>query len=104
MGPNCAVPAMRAGGAVDDPFPSTWIFTFGYIFANASPHSVMRLFMVSEPVLERLPDTPDDFWYDGTPASTLTVCAGAETAVASKPITAANERFIICVLAPAFAS
>ena len=62
IGPNCAVPEMSAGGAVDEPLPSTWIFTFGYILAKASPHSVMRLFMVSEPVLDRLPETPDAFW------------------------------------------
>src|SRR5688500_20112103 len=99
MWPNCVVPAMSAGGAVDEPFPSTWILTLGYIFANASPHSVMRLFMVSGPVLERLPETPDAFWYDGTPASTFTVCAEAETAVASRPITATNERFISDLIA-----
>ena len=62
MGPNCAVPAMSAGGAVEEPLPSTWIFTFGYILAKASPHSVMRLFMVSEPTLERLPETPLGRW------------------------------------------
>ena len=59
IGPNCAVPAMRAGGAVEEPLPSTWILTFGYIFVNASAQSVIRLFIVSEPTLLRLPETPD---------------------------------------------
>jgi hypothetical protein len=62
MGPNWAEPAMRAGGAVDEPFPSTWIFTLGYIFRNASPHSAIMLFMVSEPTLFMFPETPDVFW------------------------------------------
>ena len=62
MGPNCAVPEMSAGGAVDEPLPSTWIFTLGYIFAKASPQSVMRLFMVSDPTLLRFPETPEVFW------------------------------------------
>jgi hypothetical protein len=29
IGPSWAVPAMSAGGAVDDPLPSIWIFAFG---------------------------------------------------------------------------
>jgi len=29
IGPSCAVPAMRAGGAVEDPCPSIWILAFG---------------------------------------------------------------------------
>ncbi len=62
MGPNWAVPAMSAGGAVDEPLPSTWTFTFGYILVNASAQRVMRLFMVSEPMLLRLPETPLTFW------------------------------------------
>ena len=53
---------MRAGGAVDEPLPSTCSFTFGYERENDSPHSVMRLFMVSEPMLDRLPETPLVFW------------------------------------------
>jgi hypothetical protein len=53
---------MSAAGAVDEPFPSTWIFTFGYIFRNVSAHSVIMLFIVSEPTLLRLPDTPLTFW------------------------------------------
>ena len=61
MGPNCEVPAMSAGGAVVLPLPSIWIFTLGYIFWKASPQSAIRLFMVSEPTLERLPDTPEVF-------------------------------------------
>src|SRR5688572_29935750 len=63
---------MRAGGAVDEPLPSTWSFTFGYDRENVSPHSVIRLFMVSEPMLDRLPDTPLVFWYDGSAGSTFT--------------------------------
>ena len=73
MGPNCAVAEMRAGGAVDDPLPSTCSFTFGYERENVSPHSVIRLFMVSEPMLDRLPDTPLVFWYGGIAGSTFTV-------------------------------
>src|SRR5687768_4927804 len=98
MGPNCAVPAMRAGGAVDEPLPSTWIFTLGYIFANASPHSVMRLFMVSEPTLDRLPETPDAFWYAGTPASTETVCADTGPAASAASAAAAMYRFMTSFL------
>src|SRR5579862_6092435 len=29
IGPNCAVPEVRAGGAVLEPFPSIWMLTFG---------------------------------------------------------------------------
>jgi len=47
---------------VELPFPSTWTFTFGYILRNASDHRVIRLFMVSEPTLLMLPDTPEVFW------------------------------------------
>ena len=61
MGPNCAVPAMRAGGAVELPLPSTCSFTLGYIFKNASAQRVIRLFIVSEPTLLRLPETPETF-------------------------------------------
>jgi hypothetical protein len=43
------------------PLPSIWIFTLGYIFWKASPQSAIKLFMVSEPTLERLPDTPEVF-------------------------------------------
>ena len=63
IGPNCEVPAISAGGAVELPLPSTWTFTFGYILRKASAHSVIMLFMVSEPTLLMLPDTPDVFWY-----------------------------------------
>ena len=49
---------MSAGGAVDDPLPSTCSFTFGYRREKVSPQRVMRLFMVSLPTLERLPETP----------------------------------------------
>src|SRR5687767_8988513 len=73
MGPNWAVAEMRAGGAVDEPFPSTCSLTFGYMREKDSPHSVIRLFMVSEPMLERLPETPLVFWYGAIAGSTLTV-------------------------------
>ena len=56
------MPAISAGGAVDDPLPSTWTLTFGYIFRNVSAQSVIMLFIVSEPTLLRLPDTPLTFW------------------------------------------
>ena len=29
IGPSCAVPSISAGGAVEEPLPSTWTFTFG---------------------------------------------------------------------------
>src|SRR5664279_5237413 len=32
IGPSCAVPSVRAGGAVDEPLPSIWMLTFGYAF------------------------------------------------------------------------
>jgi len=48
--------------AVVEPLPSTWIFRFGYSLTNASPHSAIRLFMVSEPTLVMLPETPLAFW------------------------------------------
>ena len=79
MGPNCAVPAMRAGGAVELPLPSTCTFTFGYSLRKPSAHRVSMLFMVSEPTLFRLPETPDAFWYEGRPGSTL-ICAEATEA------------------------
>src|SRR5688572_22973808 len=72
MSPNCAVAEMRAGGAVEEPLPSTWTFTFGYERENVSPHSVIRLFIVSEPMLERLPEIPLVFWYGAMAGSTLT--------------------------------
>src|SRR5688500_17290168 len=95
IGPNCAVPAMRAGGAVDEPLPSTWIRTFGYILGNASPHSVMRLFMVSEPTLLSVPDTPLARWYAGMAGSTLTTSAPAATpAGRAPPSTRTANRFL----------
>jgi len=58
MGPNCAVPASSAGGAVDEPLPSTWIRTLGYCLRKASDQSVIMLSSVSEPIEFRLPETP----------------------------------------------
>jgi hypothetical protein len=53
---------MRAGGAVELPLPSIWIRALGYIFWNASPHSAIMLFIVSEPMLLMFPETPEVFW------------------------------------------
>src|SRR2546428_1498681 len=64
MGPSWAVPSIRAGGAVLEPLPSIWIFTFGYCLRNPSAQRVIRLFRVSEPMLLRVPDTPLDLAYD----------------------------------------
>ena len=50
---------------MDEPLPSTWTLTFGYILRNVSAHSVIMLFIVSEPTLLMLPETPDVFWYGG---------------------------------------
>ena len=58
IGPSWAVPSIKAGGAVLDPLPSIWIFTFGYCLRNPSAQSVMRLLSVSEPILLTLPVTP----------------------------------------------
>src|SRR5678816_4146508 len=94
MGPNWAVPAMRAGGAVPEPFPSTWIFTLGYIFAKASPHSVIRLFMVSDPTLERLPETPGVFAYAAMEGSTFTAWARAGVAPRARTAIPAARRLM----------
>ncbi len=71
------MPAISAGGAVELPLPSTWTFTFGYILRKASAHSVIMLFMVSEPTLLMLPETPDVFWYAGESRIDLTCWASA---------------------------
>src|SRR5262249_6036577 len=76
IGPNCEVPAMRAGGAVELPLPSIWTLTFGYIFKKASAQNVIRLFIVSEPTLLTLPEMPEVFWYEERDGSALT-CANA---------------------------
>lgn len=49
MGASWAVPAVRAGGAVEEPLPSTPILTLGYFLLNPSAQRVIRLFSVSEP-------------------------------------------------------
>ena len=88
IGPNCEVPAISAAGAVELPLPSTWTLTFGYILMNASDQRVMRLFIVSEPTLLMLPETPDVFWYALSAGSTL-ICwanAGAERARAAATV------------------
>ena len=74
---------MSAGGAVELPLPSTWTFTLGYILRNASAHSVIMLFMVSEPTLLMLPETPDVFWYAGSAGSTWTCWASTGAARAT---------------------
>jgi hypothetical protein len=49
IGPNCAVPAISAAGAVEEPLPSISICTFGYMRRKPSAHRVIMLFIVSEP-------------------------------------------------------
>ena len=58
IGPSCAVPSIKAGGAVLEPLPSIWILTLGYCLRKPSAQRVMRLLSVSEPMLLTLPDTP----------------------------------------------
>src|SRR5687767_11733362 len=90
MGPKVAVPAISAGGAVDEPLPSISTCTLGYCTRNVSAHSVIKLFMVSEPILFTLPATPDaPFAYLGNDGSTLTLCATMEPAKASTVIVVA---------------
>ena len=60
MGPKLLVPAIRAGGAVELPLPSTSTFTSGWKPRKPSAHSAISLFIVSEPMLFRLPDTAPD--------------------------------------------
>ena len=91
IGPNCEVPAISAGGAVELPLPSTWILTFGYILRNASAHSVIMLFIVSEPTLLMLPETPEVFWYAAMPGSTWTCWASAGAARARSAATVAKR-------------
>ncbi len=55
MGPKLLVPAIRAGGAVDEPLPSTSTLTAGWWPRKPSAHRAIRLFMVSEPMLLMLP-------------------------------------------------
>ena len=93
IGPNCEVPAISAGGAVELPLPSTWTFTFGYILRKASAHSVIMLFMVSEPTLLMLPETPDVFWYADKPESTWICWASAGAARAASAATV-TKRFM----------
>ncbi len=58
MGPNFDAPSMSAGGAVEEPLPSISTWTLGYMAVNFSAQRVIRLFMVSEPTLLMLPETP----------------------------------------------
>ena len=69
---------MSAGGAVEEPLPSIWILTFGYILRNVSAHSAIMLFMVSEPTLLMLPETPEVFWYAGMPGLDLHLLRGRD--------------------------
>src|SRR5262245_17138264 len=80
MGPNVAVPSTRAGGAVDEPLASTSTFTLGYDLRKSSAHSVMRLFMVSDPTLLILPATPVATLYGKSLESTVRTLAKATPA------------------------
>ena len=57
MGPKLLVPAMRAGGAVEEPLPSTSTLTPEWTARKPSLHRAIMLFMVSEPMLLMLPET-----------------------------------------------
>ena len=61
---------------------------------KSSAHSVIRLFIVSEPMLFTFPETPDvPFVYAGSVGSTLTPCAmviPAKTSVASPTMPAVS--------------
>src|SRR5512143_3447695 len=76
IGPKVAVPAIRAGGAVAEPFPSISMVTFGYCFLNPSAQRLMTLLSVSEPTLLMLPEIPWTGLYSGRFLSTAT-CATA---------------------------
>ncbi len=93
MGPKFAVPAISAGGAVDEPLPSISTWTLGYISRKSSAHSVIRLFMVSEPTLLMEPETPETFEYAGMLGSTASPSASvipAKTSIVSE--TTASDR------------
>ena len=72
MGPNVHVPATSAGGAVDEPLPSTSTSTSGWNERKPSDHRAMRLFIVSEPMLLILPETRRAGRYSGRFGSTVT--------------------------------
>lgn len=57
MGPTWEVPAIRAGGAVEDPLPSICILTLGKSRLKASAQRVIRLFKLSEPTQLKVPET-----------------------------------------------
>ncbi len=83
---------MSAGGAVPEPLPSIWILTFGYIFRNVSAQRAIMLFIVSEPTLLMLPDTPEVFWYAATDESTWTAWALASAEPRARAATARTRR------------
>jgi hypothetical protein len=85
------VPAISAGGAVEEPLPSTSIATLGYIERKPSAHSVIRLFIVSEPMLFTEPDTPSTGLYSGNFGSTLTDWAAGRRARSEKNAGASRE-------------
>ena len=57
MGPTWEVPAIRAGGAVEEPLPSICILTLGKSRLKASAQRVIRLFKLSEPTQLKVPET-----------------------------------------------
>ncbi len=98
IGPSWAVAEMSAGGAVEEPFPSIWIFTFGYILLNFSAQSVIRLLSVSEPIELRFPETPDTGLYGWMAGSTWTVWPTAEPARSAAARSAGAVFFILFLL------
>src|SRR5690606_26646507 len=87
MGPKLAVPSVRAGGAVEE--PAAWICTatLGYCFLNSSAHRVIMLARLSEPTLDRLPETPPTLVYAGRLGSTLVSAVAAVVMMAALALT-----------------
>ena len=97
------MPAISAGGAVPEPLPSIWIFTFGYSLRKVSAQSAIMLFIVSEPTLLMLPETPVAFWYAPMAESTLTAWAWASTAPSTRVAQTNSKRFMASLLGSRFA-
>ncbi len=98
IGPSWAVAEISAGGAVEEPFPSIWIFTFGYILLNFSAQRVMRLFSESEPIELRFPETPETGLYGWMAGSTWTVWPAAGPASSTAARIAGAIFFILFLL------
>src|SRR3569832_1281583 len=98
MGPRFVVSSVSVGGAVLEPAAWIWILTLGYSRLNSSAHWVMRFASVSEPTLERLPDTPLAFLYSGIFASRPAACAPSVTVSRLAAASSFNECIIFLSL------